>query len=155
MQLYTGTKQVKARPMNRADYNTLRGWQLPADEAGADEGYLVEYVDGGKANVEGYAGYVSWSPKDVFERAYNPCVERIQACLHSFGDILAHMKDGAVVSNADWNGRSMELSLQTLEVEGTLHKEFVLQTPKGSSIGWRPSKQDILSEKWHILHYPR
>lgn len=73
MQLYTGTKQVKARPMNRADYNTLRGWQLPADEAGTDEGYLVEYVDGGKANVEGYAGYVSWSPKTVFEMAYNPC----------------------------------------------------------------------------------
>lgn len=73
MQLYTGTKQVKARSMNRADYNTLRGWQLPADEDGADEGYLVEYVDGGKANVEGFAGYISWSPKGVFEMAYNPC----------------------------------------------------------------------------------
>ena len=63
MQLYTGTKQVKARPMNRADYITLRGWQLPADEDGTDEGYLVEYVDGGKANVEGFAGYISWSPR--------------------------------------------------------------------------------------------
>lgn len=73
MQLYTGTKQVKAKPMNRADYNTLRGWQLPADEEGTDEGYLVEYVDGGKANVEGYTGYISWSPKSVFEMAYNPC----------------------------------------------------------------------------------
>lgn len=73
MQLYTGTKQVKALPMNRADYNTLRGWQLPADEDGTDEGYLVEYIDGGKANVEGFAGYVSWSPRDVFERAYSPC----------------------------------------------------------------------------------
>lgn len=78
MQLYTGTKQVKAHPMNRADYNTLRGWQLPADEDGADEGYLVEYVDGGKANVEGYAGYISWSPKAVFEMAYNPCGTYIQ-----------------------------------------------------------------------------
>ena len=73
MQLYTGTKQVKAKPMNRADYNILRGWQLPADEDGTDEGYLVEYVDGGKANVEGFAGYISWSPKGVFEMAYNPC----------------------------------------------------------------------------------
>ena len=73
MQLYTGTKQVRATPMNRADYNILRGWQLPSDEDGTDEGYLVEYVDGGKANVEGYAGYISWSPKGVFEMAYNPC----------------------------------------------------------------------------------
>lgn len=78
MQLYTGTKQVKAKPMNRADYSTLRGWQLPADEDGTDEGYLVEYVDGGKANVEGYAGYISWSPKGVFEMAYNPCGAYIQ-----------------------------------------------------------------------------
>ena len=78
MQLYTGTKQVKATPMNRADYNTLRGWQLPADEDGTDEGYLVEYIDGGKANVEGYVGYISWSPKAVFEMAYNPCGTYIQ-----------------------------------------------------------------------------
>ena len=78
MQLYTGTKQVKAKPMNRADYNILRGWQLPADEDGTDEGYLVEYVDGGKANVEGFAGYISWSPKGVFEMAYNPCGTYVQ-----------------------------------------------------------------------------
>lgn len=57
-------------PMNRQEYNDFRGWKLPADEDGTDEGYLVEYVDGGKANTPQYAGYVSWSPKDVFERAY-------------------------------------------------------------------------------------
>ena len=39
---------------------------------GDDEGYLVEYTDGGKANTPQYDGYVSWSPKDVFERAYKP-----------------------------------------------------------------------------------
>jgi hypothetical protein len=31
---------------------------------------LVEYTDGGKANLAGFAGYVSWSPADVFERTY-------------------------------------------------------------------------------------
>lgn len=70
MKTYIGTKIVRATPMNRLDYNVFRGWQLPADENGADEGYLVEYTDGGKANTPQYAGYVSWSPKDVFERAY-------------------------------------------------------------------------------------
>lgn len=70
MKRYVGMKIVNATPMNRADYNTFRGWQLPADEDGTDEGYLVEYTDGGKANTQAYAGYVSWSPKDVFERAY-------------------------------------------------------------------------------------
>nr|WP_311470171.1 hypothetical protein [uncultured Porphyromonas sp.] len=69
---YVGTKEIRATPMSRRDYNDLRGWTLPEDEDGDDEGYLVEYTDGGKANVEGFRGYISWSPKDVFERAYNP-----------------------------------------------------------------------------------
>ena len=76
---YVGTKVVHAVPMTRIDYNVLRGWQVPADEAPFDDGYLVEYTDGGTPNVPGYAGYISWSPKDVFERAYsvgaNPRVE--------------------------------------------------------------------------------
>jgi hypothetical protein len=72
MTSYIGTKQINAKPMNRLDYNVFRGWELPADENGADDGYLVEYADGGQANTEEYSGYVSWSPKDVFERAYKP-----------------------------------------------------------------------------------
>lgn len=71
MQKYTGTKIVLAKPMNRLEYNQYRGWEVPADENPQDEGYLVEYVDGGKSNHEKHDGYISWSPKDVFERAYN------------------------------------------------------------------------------------
>jgi hypothetical protein len=70
MNTYIGTKIVKANPMTRLEYNKLRGWELPVDENGSDEGYLVEYVDGGKPNHSAYKGYISWSPKDVFERAY-------------------------------------------------------------------------------------
>ncbi len=71
MKTYTGTKIINAKPMTRGEYNIFRGWELPANENGSDEGYLVEYTDGGKANTTAYAGYVSWSPKDVFERAYH------------------------------------------------------------------------------------
>ena len=60
MQKYIGVKRIEARPMTRGDYNTYRGWQIPADENPADEGYLVKYRD----------GYESWSPKEVFEEAY-------------------------------------------------------------------------------------
>lgn len=67
---YIGTKTIIAEAMTRAAYNTFRGWTLPADENGADEGYLVEYQDGGKPNVPGRAGYVSWSPKEQFDNAY-------------------------------------------------------------------------------------
>jgi len=72
MERYIGVKQVNAKPMTRGDYNTLRGWKLPDNEMGSDEGFLVEYVDGGSANTELYAGYVSWSPANVFKRAYKP-----------------------------------------------------------------------------------
>lgn len=59
---FVGTKVIHARPMGRGDYNVLRGWTLPEGESPDDEGYLVEYPDSD--------GYVSWSPKDVFERSY-------------------------------------------------------------------------------------
>lgn len=73
VETFIGTKVVNARPLNRRDYNTLRGWELPADENGDDAGYLVEYTDRVEAppHVPGFHGYVSWSPKDVFERAYH------------------------------------------------------------------------------------
>ena len=60
MQKYIGVKRIEARPMTRGDYNVYRGWQIPANENPADEGYLVKYRD----------GYESWSPKEVFEEAY-------------------------------------------------------------------------------------
>jgi hypothetical protein len=71
MKKYIGAKEVWATPMNRQAYNDFRGCKLPEDEEGSDEGYLVEYVNGGQANTTQYAGYVSWLPKDVFENAYN------------------------------------------------------------------------------------
>ena len=70
MKKYIGTKEIKAVPMNRQEYNDFRGWKLPDDENGKDEGYLIEYVDGGRANTPQYSGYISWSPRDVFERTY-------------------------------------------------------------------------------------
>lgn len=75
MKMYIGTKVIKAKPLTRSEWCAFRGWVLPADENGADEGYLVEYTDGGKPNTPNYAGYVSWSPKDVFDRAYVECAD--------------------------------------------------------------------------------
>lgn len=85
MQSYTGTKKVNATPMNRLDYNNLRGWDLPEDEDGTDAGYLVEYVDGGKANHPDFAGYISWSPKDVFERAYRLNEDQLESMIQEKG----------------------------------------------------------------------
>ena len=55
MKHYVGTKQILAKPMTRQEYNDYRGWTLP---------------DGGAANHPDHKGYISWSPKDVFDKAY-------------------------------------------------------------------------------------
>lgn len=61
MKTYIGTKIVQAEPMNRLEFNALKGVVIPKNDAHAgDKGYKVIYPD----------GYESWSPKDVFEKAY-------------------------------------------------------------------------------------
>lgn len=67
---YVGTKIVKAFPMTRGDYNEYRGWVIPEDENPNDEGYLVEYTDGSAGNHPDHKGYISWSPKEVFDTCY-------------------------------------------------------------------------------------
>lgn len=75
-QTAVGTKVVHFVAMTRGEYNIYRGWQLPADENGDDNGYLVEYTDGGEPNVVDHTGYVSWSPTAVFENAYSVSVRQ-------------------------------------------------------------------------------
>lgn len=70
MNKYIGTKELLAKPMTRGEYNEYRGWELPENENQDDKGYLVEYLDGGKPNDSRHAGYISWSPADVFEKTY-------------------------------------------------------------------------------------
>ena len=66
---YIGTKIILATPMTRQEYNNYRGWELPKNEEGNDEGYLVEYPDGISNHPE-HRGYISWSPKSQFDMAY-------------------------------------------------------------------------------------
>lgn len=95
MQTYIGTKILNAKPMTRGDYNKLRGWTLPADENGEDEGYLT---DNG-------TGHLQWQPKAVFEDAFDPCDAM------DFGMAVAALKLGKRVARAGWNGKGMWLAL--------------------------------------------
>lgn len=101
MGIYIGVKLVKALVMNRLEYNQYRGWQLPEDENGSDEGYLVEYLDGGESNHPDHEGYISWSPKQVFDNAYRPTSGM------NFGLAIEAMKMGQKVARAGWNGKGM------------------------------------------------
>lgn len=161
MTTYIGTKLIQATPMTRQQYNDYRGWQLPADECGDDDGYLVEYVDGGKANDSRHAGYISWSPKEVFERAYQPTDGM------SFGMAVEAMKSGNKVARSGWNGKGMFVFLvpgSTFKVnrapllgiypEGTeinYHAHIDMKTATGEIVPWLASQTDVLAIDWVIV----
>lgn len=169
MVYHMGHKEVAAAPMTRQEYNDYRGWELPADEDGSDEGYLVEYIDGGESNHSDHAGYVSWSPKDVFERAYRPNGQL------NFGDAIAALKKGRRVARSGWNGKDMWLALSgPLEGREIAFENFwstpcseFARTNGGSAtvlptinmktaddkilMGWLASQTDMLAEDWTIL----
>ena len=71
MKNYIGVKIVKAEPMTKGEFNKQRGALSPLIEQSGEEGYVVMYPD----------GYVSWSPKKVFENAYREldCIDFINA----------------------------------------------------------------------------
>ena len=72
MQLFQALKQVTATPMSRQAYNDLRGWIVPDNENGSDDGYLIEDVNvDTQPNFEGYNGYISWEPKDKFDSQFH------------------------------------------------------------------------------------
>ena len=161
MKTYIGTKLVRMKPMNRADYNTYRGWTLPADENGADEGYLVEYLDGGKPNHPDHEGYISWSPKAQAEAAYR------ETSGLTFGLAVEALKKGLKVARAGWNGKGMFAYLVPANScpaqTGAAKSHFgdgamvpyraylALKTAQGDVATWAPSCSDALAEDWMIV----
>ena len=170
MQRYIGVKEINAKPMSRQAYNDFRGWDLPSDENGDDDGFLVEYIDGGvgNGNTDLYKGYVSWSPYDVFKRAYR-AIDSL-----TFGLAIEAMKRGHKVARSGWNGKGMFIFL----VPGTPKVTFNEGTPYAQVTdshsereilphidmwttnsegrlamlpGWLASQTDMLSEDWEII----
>lgn len=171
MKPYIGVKQVKARPMTRAEYNTYRGWELPADENGEDAGYLVEYIDSPDANHPDHGGYISWCPKKQFEAANRPATGL------PFGHAIEAARQGCKIARAGWNGKNMFVvmmpaaSLPPYNTQGTERKVndrtakwigedkpldcqpyFAMYNAQEQwQPGWQASQADMLAADWMIL----
>lgn len=167
MKRHIGTKTINAKPMTRGEYNAFRGWTLPDGEKAADEGYLVEYTDGQGGNVVGFEGYVSWSPKDVFEEAYR-CTDAL-----SFGLAIEALKKGRRVARAGWNGKGMWLclspgreSFSAVDFWAPANRDYALslggaakvlpsitmKTATGEILmGWLASQTDMLADDWQVI----
>jgi hypothetical protein len=171
MERAIGVKEVKFAKMNRQEYNDYRGWKLPADEDGSDEGFLVEYLNGGTSNHPNHVGYISWSPKAVFERAYRSTVGM------TFGLAIEAAKKGYKIARKKWNGKNMfvvymePLNLPPFNTQGTFRKVndrtakfigedkplncqpyFAMYNAQEEWIpGWNATQSDMLDEDWFIV----
>lgn len=167
MKIHIGVKVINAKPMTRQEYNYLRGWKLPENENGADEGFLVEYLDGGQANHPDFAGYISWSPADVFANAYREITGL------TFGMAIEALKLGYRVARRGWNGKGMWLAyspgakaLPADKFWSGQNREYALanggsadvlpcitmKTATGEILmGWLASQTDMLCEDWEVV----
>ena len=168
--LHIGIKLILAIAMTRIEYNNYRGWELPEDEKhlANENGFLVEYLDGGKTNHPDHEGYISWSPEDVFNNAYKASGEM------SFGIAIEAAKRGYKVARKGWNGKGMWVIYNPgskgethAMFEGSVYKNhgvdeceilphFDMYTVNASGRramlpGWLASQSDIDSNDWEII----
>ena len=159
MKIFKSHKEVSPTPMNRLEWVEYRGWELPADEDGSDEGYLVEYLDGGKPNHPDHKGYISWSPKEQFDNGYT----EVKLDSLTFGEAVEAMKAGEKVARTGWNGKNMFLYYVPCGVYparmGAIKGDFVddmvpygayiaLKTAQDEVVPWLASQTDMLSYDW-------
>lgn len=181
MQKFIGVKIIHAVPMNRGEYNEYRNFQIPQDEDPSDEGYLVEYEPDPEnpSNHPGHEGYISWSPKAAFEKAYRKAKgEGLQ-----FGLAIEALKRGRRVARKGWNEKGMFLFLlpagkvPVTAIHDPILKKVIIEelSDNGNKMmpenptfdalgsirmwtadkkvltGWLASQTDMLAEDWEIL----
>ena len=154
MRQYIGSKVVNACPAYRCTFPggmvTYAGVGdiIPTECNKIEEGYRIRYED----------GYLSWSPKAVFEKAY-----RETAGL-SFGLAIEAAKMGKKIARAGWNGKNQYVELaycisyknNAAEVVNVNHcnignKAFAFVGTSGVQMGWLASQADMLTDDWQIV----
>jgi hypothetical protein len=137
--------------MTQDYYGTKRVTAWKCANASGEAGYSVKYAD----------GYTSWSPKDVFEAAYQP-IDRM-----NFGHALQAVKDGHRVARSGWNGKGMFIFLVNgstftvnreplLSIMGegaqvNYHAHIDMKTADGMVVPWLASQTDLLADDWGIV----
>jgi hypothetical protein len=158
---HIGLKNIKATPMTRGEYNDYRGWLLPSNETREEEGYLIEYEPriGEESNVKGHEGYVTWTPKHVFDDAYHDVNNALP-----FGLALELAKCGHSIARRGWNGKGLTVSVKQPSKDSDMTLPYLYMqypsTPASDSapkshinarVPWLASQTDILANDWFIV----
>ena len=151
MEFYIGTTKVNASPMSRKEYDELRGWETSKFENGAEPGYLVEHMDGSRANTNMFKGYISWMPKEHFEsiHAGNACLSFSHALMLMTGDNDRQMARDA------WDGESIYYvganEQRGWENDSEYRPYIQMSNADGSTVPWNPTHTDLLAHDWYVL----
>jgi hypothetical protein len=146
MECYVGLKLVKAEPCTVKEYNeTVRPLMYTGE---CQDGYKIEYED----------NYISWSPKEVFEKAYRKTINL------TFGLALEELKRGKKVARKGWNGKGQYIELATnisyknskkeeinAEHKDIVNKAIAFIVTSGVQLGWLASQADMLAEDWEVI----
>ena len=168
MKKYLGVKIVEAEQAFYYTTKTVNGFEnkiwpksISYESDITDEwqdGYMVKYED----------GYVSWYPKDVFEKAYRT-IDGL-----TFGLAIEALKQGKKVARAGWNGKGMWLKYiggifnnmgsndygDVILFDDSLSKKVFIKPwigimipddEDGNLIPWSASQTDMLAEDWQIV----
>lgn len=129
---YIGTKVVMAWPQNK-----------PVENAPGIEGYAVKYED----------GYVSWSPKDTFERSYRETGRTgVITGRMDFGGALHMLRLGLRVAREGWNGKGMWVELQRPDDHSKMTLPyFFMKTVDDNLVPWLASQTDMLANDWTVV----
>lgn len=146
MKQYIGTKMVQAEPVVKVQGQMYGiGEIVLRHNEDAKYGYRVVYPD----------GYVSWSPKEVFEAAYR------ETNGMNFGLAIEALKLGKKVARSGWNGKGIYLELQVPDEHSKMTLPYIYivtsglitdnpDAPKGVC-PWLASQTDMLADDWYIV----
>ena len=148
MKKYIGVKVIEATPMIYLDFCKEQSKECESNIEPMLDGFKVKYPD----------GYISWSPKEVFEEAYRE-TDGI-----TFGLAIEALKKGMRVARAGWNGKGMFLYLDssymikgqdTVQLKGNTYERLpsiCMKTADNKWLtGWLASQTDMLADDWMIL----
>lgn len=149
---YVGTKHLLAKPMTRGDYNHYRAWTMPEGENSDDQGYLVEYLDSPNSNHPNHENYISWSPKETFEEAYQVSGEM------TFSGALYLLRCGFTVARKSWvDGTRIKLvergrfDVGCDTVEETTLAPYIGLLAGGRFLPYVASQDDLLADDWVVV----
>ncbi|NRT90033.1 Gp49 family protein [Clostridium beijerinckii] len=144
MNKYIGTKLIEAKEMNLGDYNRFKGWTIPENENPQTEGYMIKYSD----------DYISWSPKDVFEKSYLKVDDNPN--LPSGVSVGAQMVDSFIVDYEVFTKKDkITIVVATLVNGFTIVESSACVDPKNynEEIGAEICKERIKNQVWNHLGF--